>query len=358
MSAKFHRLTICSVDQLTDDAVAIRFAVPDDLSDEFTFLPGQYLTLRAVVDDEELRRSYSICATPQDGLRVGVKHVPGGRFSSFAQNLKTGETLDVMTPEGRFVCNTEVDKERQFIMIAAGSGITPILSIMQTVLENEPDSRVTLIYGNQRASSIMFRTEIDDLKDRFLERFQVYHVLSREAQDIELFSGRIDADRIRSMTEKGLVQPDTADGIYLCGPAAMSLELSDHLKSSGIDGSKIHTELFEAPDDIKPVKIEDATLDVVEKGVGIEVVLDGTRRSFALTDASDTVLQAALRSGLDLPFSCKGGMCATCRCKVIDGEASMDRNYSLDEWELEAGFVLACQSRPKSERLVLDFDAA
>ncbi len=358
MAKKFHKLTISAVENLTPDAVAIRFAVPQKLAKEFEFLPGQYLTLRAEIDGEDLRRSYSICASPKDGLRVGIKKVEGGRFSTFAQNLKPGDTLAVMQPEGRFTCYVDPTAARQFLLIAAGSGITPVLSIAHTVLEEEPESRITLLYGNQMTGSIMFRTELEDLKDRFLKRFHVHHILSREAQDVALFSGRIDLPRIKIMAEKGLIHPNQADGIYLCGPTEMTLQLSDYFQTSGISSNNIHTELFEPPGEVKPAVVDKAILEVVEQGVEVEVVLDGITRQFSLTDAEDTVLQAAGKSGLELPFSCAGGMCATCRCKVVEGEANMDRNFSLDTWEVEAGFVLACQSRPKSERLVLDFDAA
>lgn len=358
MASKFHELAVDDVEQLTKHSVAIRFSVPAELEEDYAFLPGQYLTLRATIGGQDLRRSYSICATPKDGLRVGIKRVPEGRFSTFAQALKPGDRLQVMTPEGRFVCETNPGEARQFLMISAGSGITPVLSIMRSVLEDEPQSVVTLVYGNQTTGSIMFRTELEDLKDRFLERFHVHHVLSRENQDVELFSGRIDVDRIKKMAEKGIIDPAGADGVYLCGPSGMTFALNEHFENSGIEMAKVHTELFEAPDDASPLVVEAATIEAIEKGVGVEVVLDGITRTFDITDTKDTVLQGAVKSGLDLPFSCKGGMCATCRCKVVEGEASMDRNFALDKWELEAGFVLACQSRPKSERLVLDFDAA
>lgn len=358
MANEFHTLKVSKVESITDDAVAVSFDVSSDLKDEFSFLPGQYITLRSTVAGEDLRRSYSVCVAPGEGLRVGIKHVPGGRFSSFAQNLKPGDKLAVMKPEGRFVCKPASSSSRDFLLIAAGSGITPVLSIIRTLLQEEPKSTVTLIYGNRTTGSIMFRTELEDLKDRFLERFHVFHILSREGQDVDLLSGRIDVGRINAFEQKGLIDPKAVNGIYLCGPAQMATQLSEHFKGLGVSKDKIHTELFEAPDDAGPIVVEKATIEVAERGVDVEVVLDGVTRQFALLDANDTVLQAAGKSGLDLPFSCAGGMCATCRCKVVEGEASMDRNFSLDQWELDAGFVLACQSRPKTERLVLDFDAA
>lgn len=358
MSTKFHELAISSVEQLTDDAVTIGFTVPDELKEAFAFVPGQYLTLRATVDGEDIRRSYSVCAPLGDDLRVGIKRVEKGRFSTFAQTLEAGDLLKVMQPEGRFTCSCAPENSRNLLLVAAGSGITPILSIAHSVLETEPHSIVTLVYGNRATGSIMFREALEDLKDRFLERFHVYHVLSRESQDVDLFSGRVDVDRIRTMTETGLIDPSDCDGIYLCGPSQMTLSLAEHFAECGISKECIHTELFEVAGEEKPTTISGETRQVVADGVNIEVVLDGIRRNFVLSSAEDTVLQAAERSGLDLPFSCAGGMCATCRCKVVEGDVAMDRNFSLDTWEVDAGFVLACQSRPKSRKLVLDFDAA
>ena len=357
MSTEFHDLTINKVERLTDDAISIGFDVDEDHRNDYCFQPGQYLTLRAVVDGEDIRRSYSICNGVGKGLHVGIKRVENGRFSTFAQNLEPGDTLQVMPPQGRFVVQPGKSDDRNFLLIAAGSGITPVLSIAQSILEAESNSYVTLVYGNQTTASIMFREELEDLKDRFLERFHVYHVLSREAQDVELFHGRIDTVRIVEMSDKGIIDPAGCDGIYLCGPSEMTLALASHFEESGIDKTKIHTELFEVPGESKPATISRAVKKAIQDGVNVEVVLDGITRNFMLVDEADTVLKAAEKSGYDLPFSCAGGMCATCRCKVVEGEAEMDKNFSLDDWELEAGFVLACQSRPKSDKLVLDFDA-
>ncbi|MEM7068470.1 MAG: 1,2-phenylacetyl-CoA epoxidase subunit PaaE [Pseudomonadota bacterium] len=353
----FHDLTISNVEHITDDAVALGFDVPDEIADKYHFTPGQYLTLRADVNGEDVRRSYSICSVPGQELKVGIKKVENGRFSTFAQSLKPGDTLQVMAPEGRFTCKPNGSGGRNFILIAAGSGITPVLSIARSVMENEPDSRVTLIFGNRTTTSIMFREDLEDLKDRFLERFHVYHVLSREAQDVELFHGRVDIDRIADLTANGVINPKDADGIYLCGPAEMTLSIEEHFKQAGVGDGVIHTELFETPGEDKPVVISKAVKQAAEAGVKVDVVIDGITKNFVLADENDTVLKAAAKSGLELPFSCAGGMCATCRCKVVEGDAEMDKNYSLDDWELEAGFVLACQTRPKSEKLTLDFDA-
>ncbi|MEM9331240.1 MAG: 1,2-phenylacetyl-CoA epoxidase subunit PaaE [Pseudomonadota bacterium] len=357
MSKSFHKLTISKVEHLTEDAVALTFDVPDALAHEYDFLPGQYLTLRADVKGEDIRRSYSICAAKDQDLRVGIKKVNGGRFSTYAQTLAVGQTLEVMPPEGRFVCAPDQGQGRNLILIAAGSGITPVLSIARSVLENEPAASVTLVYGNRMTSSIMFREEVEDLKDRFVERFHMYHVLSQEMQDVELFYGRIDVERVAQMVEKGIIAPQVADEIFLCGPMQMTADLIEYFTSNGIAAEKLKSELFKTAEHSEPAVVSDATLKAVEEGVTVDVILDGVTRNFVFSDAQDTVLSAAEKSGLDLPFSCAGGMCATCRCKVTEGEAEMDKNFSLDDLELEAGFVLACQSRPKTEKLVLDFDA-
>ncbi len=354
---QFHELTINCVEQLTEDAISIGFDVNEGLEDAFSFLPGQYLTLRASINGEDIRRSYSICSAAGGGLKVGIKRVENGRFSSFAQELKAGDHLQVMAPQGRFTCTPNGNSKRNLLLIAAGSGITPMLSIAQSILTSESDSSVTLVYGNKVTSSIMFREALEDLKDRFLERFHMYHVLSREEQDVDLFHGRIDLAKIAEMAEKGIIDPSNSDGIYLCGPSEMTLELETHFKGFGIEPARIHTELFEVPGEEKPAIISNAVREAIQDGVSVEVVLDGITRKFQLTDEADTILKAAEKSGHDLPFSCAGGMCATCRCKVVEGAAEMDKNFSLDDWELEAGFVLACQTRPKSEKLVLDFDS-
>ncbi len=355
--AKFSELTVSDVEKLNGDAVAVSFDVPEKNRADFNFLPGQYLTLETKIDGEKVRRSYSICCALGKGLRVGIKRVEGGKFSTHAQTLSVGDTVEVMPPEGRFICDPQKSECNDILLIAAGSGITPILSIASSLLEDKTDCQVTLIYGNQKTASIMFREEIEDLKDRYLERFHVFHVLSREAQDVELFHGRIDVERITDMASKGILDLVGADGIYLCGPAPMTLALKEHFVGLGVEDSKVFTELFEAPDDDRPVKISEETAKVAVNGVNVEVIMDGLHKKFILSDPNQTVLQAAETSGLDLPFSCAGGMCATCRCKVVEGQGEMDKNFSLDTWELEAGYVLACQLRPKSQTLKLDFDA-
>ena len=348
----FHDLTISAVHAETDTAVAISFDVPDALKDAFAFEPGQYLTLRADVNGEDIRRSYSIASTTGEPLTVGVKKVDGGAFSTFAQDLKPGQTLHVMPPEGRFVTKGA----RKVVLIAAGSGITPMVSIASDVLEKGGD--VTLIYGNQRTDTIMFRDALDALKDQYLERFTLIHVLSREPQDVAILNGRISGEKVIALGQAGAVDLIGAEGIFLCGPGEMIDDVSAALNAAEIPEDRIHFERFyqdgEAPRAPKSAQAEAAAAS----GVAVEVMLDGTRRVFQFDAQDDTVIDAAERQGLELPFSCKGGMCCTCRCKVAEGSAEMAVNYSLEPWELEAGFTLACQARPTSEKLVLDFDAA
>lgn len=352
---RFHNLTIADIRRETADSVSLGFALPDDLKPRFAFTPGQYLTLRATIDGEDLRRSYSICSGLDDErLRVGIKKVAGGAFSTFAnEQLKIGDRLAVMPPQGRFTLNLEKRGQR-LLGIAAGSGITPILSIAKSLLARDPTARFTLIYGNQTAQSAMFTEEWEDLKNRHLGRLSIIHILSREAQDVALLSGRITGERLQALA-KGAVDLSDIDDAYLCGPQAMISELTAALAAMGLAGASIHSELFKAgpPRAAFRAPIADAAGDVLAR---INVTLDGASRSFAMLAGDDNIVDAAARTGLDLPCSCKGGMCCTCRCKVTEGGVTMALNYSLEDWELKAGFVLACQARPQTRSVTLDFD--
>lgn len=347
----FHDLTIREIHTETPDAVAISFDVPGDLAATFAFQPGQYLTLRATVDGEDIRRSYSIASGPGAALTVGVRQVEDGAFSNFAQGLKPGATLSVMPPEGRFICKDEAN----IVLIAAGSGITPMVAIASDALER--GANVTLIYGNRKTASIMFREALDALKDKYLNRFTLIHVLSRETQDVALLNGRVTGDKVISLANAGAIDLEQADGVFLCGPGEMIDNVTQALADRGIDKALIHFERF-YQDGETPRAPSAAAVAVAAEGVMVTVILDGTTRSFQVETGDNTVLDAAARQGLELPFSCKGGMCCTCRCKVAQGTAEMATNYSLEKWELEAGFTLACQTRPTSDNLVLDFDAA
>jgi ring-1,2-phenylacetyl-CoA epoxidase subunit PaaE len=353
MAPKFHALTIKSVTRDTADSVRLTFKIPDELRDAYRFTPGQYLTLRATINGDDTRRSYSICSALSDtDLSVGVKRIEDGVFSTFALTLTAGDRLDVMTPEGRF--GAPVGGENNYLLLAAGSGVTPILSIAQSVLEGEPDSTVTLCYANRSTDQVMFREAIEDLKDRYMTRFLLTHVMDEEAQDVELFNGRLDAEKLESMATRGLIHPTSYDAIFVCGPQPMIEAAATALETLGTDKSRIKYELFTPS---TPLPIAGATAKPISDiGARVNIVLDGSNRTFQMQDG-ETVIEAAARSGLELPYSCANGMCATCRCKLTKGTGEMVQNFSLEPWELEKDYVLACQFRPKSEDVVLDFDA-
>jgi ring-1,2-phenylacetyl-CoA epoxidase subunit PaaE len=353
----FHPLAVQSVEQLTEDAVAITFAVPDDLRDNYAYDAGQHLTVRTEIDGVEVRRNYSICAPATSGrLRVAVKRLEGGVFSGFATGgLAVGDVMDVMTPTGRFVPRLDPGQTKRYCAVAAGSGITPVLSIVATVLDVEPDSSVTLVYGNRTTRSVMFLDELADLKDQHPTRFRVINVLSREQQDVNLFNGRIDAAKLTRLMET-LIPPDSVDEWFLCGPFAMVEQARDTLLAAGVPLSHVHVELFhvegEAPREA--VAEQDATRDAGTSSVTI--TLDGRATTFDVPRGGPRILDAALAMRGDAPYACKGGVCGTCRAKLMSGEVAMDRNYALEPDEIESGFVLACQSTPVSDEVVLDFD--
>ncbi len=354
----FHTLTVREIRRETHDSVSLLLEVPANLTDGYRFQPGQYLTLRQNIDGADVRRSYSICSAPEDGeLRVAIKKVPGGAFSSFANHtLKPGDSIDVMPPEGRFTPRAQVaGPGRHCLGVAAGSGITPILSIMKTVLALHPDNRFTLIYGNRTAANTMFIEAIEDLKNRFLGRLSVVYVFSKEHQDIQWVNGRIDAEKIGLLAEK-LVDIAELDEAFICGPLEMTEAVRPALVTRGLAADHIRSELFSTAG-AQP-KLAVAAADRPVGDVTVEVRLDGRTTQFALEAGEVGVLNAAARAGLDLPSSCQGGMCCTCRAQLVEGEAEMALNYSLEQWEVDAGYILACQCLPKSKKLVLDFDTA
>ena len=356
--SRFHDLTVARIDRDTPDAVSIAFDIPADLKERFGFKPGQYLTLSADIDGEELRRSYSICSGPDEAqLRVGIRRVEDGRFSSFVtEKLSAGDVIRVMEPEGRFT--PEIGGDHDYLLVAAGSGITPMLSIAKAVLGHEPGSRVTLVYGNRETGSIMFLEEVEDLKDRYMGRFSLIHVLSRESQDVEALNGRIDGERIRLFASRGMIDPAGHDLAFLCGPGAMIDAVAETLKNLGMPEGRIRFERFTLDGETPKARPASAAArEAAEKGVAVEVVHDGVRKRFAITDPEQSVLEAAHKAGHELPWSCANGMCCTCRCKVVEGSSEMAMNFSLEPWEVEAGYTLACQTRATSDKLVLDFDA-
>jgi len=356
MTPQFHPLTVADIRRETPDAVSIAFAVPPDLRDAYRFTPGQYLTLKAEVDGEEMRRSYSICSGLDDGeLRIAVKQVEGGRFSPFVNTaLRPGEPIEVMTPMGRFGVVPDPGAARVFLGLACGSGITPILSILKSVLAREPGSRFFLFYGNRTTQSILFREILEDLKDRFVDRLSVFHVLSREAQDVAVLNGRLDGAKVRLLLPR-IVPAQTIDHAFLCGPETMLGETEAALTALGVDKTKIHVERFTPAEGgaVRPVARRIVPQDA-PKALA-EIILDGSRHGFPVAEG-EALVDAALRAGLELPYSCKGGMCCTCRAKVVEGAVAMTQNFSLEPWEVEAGFVLTCQAHPTTPRVVVDYD--
>ncbi|MGY0499327.1 1,2-phenylacetyl-CoA epoxidase subunit PaaE [Nocardia sp. FBN12] len=348
----FHHLQVADVESLCDDAVAVTFEVPDSLAAEFDFQAGQSLTLRRTIDGVEHRRSYSICAPVGGSPRVGVREVPGGLFSTWlVRDVRAGDVVEVQTPAGNFVVDPAV--AGRHLLIAAGSGITPMLSIAASVLAN-PHSSAVLLYGNRRTRSVMFAEEIADLKDRYGTRLEVVHVLSREPRDVELFTGRLDADRLRNIVS-AVVPVADIDDVWLCGPYGMVTDAQTVLGEFGIDSARIHHELFFV-DDVPPPQQIHREPGVEGPSSEVTIVLDG-RSTTGTLPRDQNILDAAEAIRSDLPFACKGGVCGTCRAKVTTGDAQMIRNYALDDDEVGAGFVLTCQTLPCSDAVTIDFDA-
>ncbi len=359
----FHPLRVIDVEELTDDSVAVTFAVPEELRETFQFSPGQHLTVRRAHPDggSEIRRSYSICSTPKDvrehGLvRIGVREIAGGMFSSYAtRTLRQGETVEVLPPLGHFTTALEPDRARHYAAIAAGSGITPVLSLLATALSIEPDSRFTLVYGNRRAATVMFGEELADLKDRYPERLHVVHVLSREPQMSSLLSGRIDADRLREILDSGLVDSKSVDEWFLCGPYGLVGDAQGVLAERGVPDRAVHTELFHVEGEPVPARRADEQGRLAAAAT-VTIVLEGRESTFTMS-GDERVLDAALKVRGELPYACKGGVCSTCRARLVEGEVVMAHNYALEPDEIAAGYVLTCQSTPVTDRLVVDYDA-
>ncbi|WP_134738085.1 1,2-phenylacetyl-CoA epoxidase subunit PaaE [Nocardioides sp. 503] len=348
----FHTLTVAAVERLTDDSAAVTFDVPEDLREAFAFAAGQSLTLRRTIEGQEHRRTYSICAPVGDLPRVGVREIPDGLFSSWlVRGVRPGDEVEVQTPTGSF--RADPAEGGRHLCIAAGSGITPMLSIASTVLAGHPEAEVTLLYGNRTSGSVMFAEELGDLKNRHGQRFRLSHVLSREPRDAELFSGRLDADRLRRLLSV-LVPVRAMDHVWLCGPFAMINDAREVLAELGVPEERVHFELFYVdeppPELVREIAVADGeTSDVT-------VVLDGLSAT-APMPRGQAILDGAQATRSDLPFACKGGVCGTCRALVREGEVDMRRNYALEKAEVEAGFVLTCQSYPVSDVLTVDFDA-
>ena len=357
--SKFYPLSVSKVSNETRDTIAVTFAVPPELKQSFQFQQGQHLTLRAMINAEDVRRSYSICSSVQEGtLRVAIKRTPGGAFSSWANDtLKAGATLDVMPPMGHFNLPLAAENRKHYLAFAAGSGITPILSIIKTTLLAEPHSRFTLFYGNRASSSVIFKEELTDLKDSYLERLNLVYVMSREQQDIDLFNGRITGEKCRQFLQHW-IRIEDFDHAFICGPEDMMLGVSAALQEAGMPKQNIKIELFAASipkHQHKPRAQLDAA---VRHETQVTVIMDGNHTTFTMDQDQESILDAGLRQGIDMRYSCKGGVCSTCRCKLLDGKVDMDANYALEDYEIARGFVLSCQSFPVTDTVVVDFDQA
>ena len=363
-AARFHELPISRVSPEAAGAVAITFAVPPEQRAAFAFEPGQFLTVRATIDGQDVRRSYSISSprsllTQRGELTLGIRPVEGGVFSNWAATaLKAGDTLKAMPPDGRFTVHKPRAVHR--VGFAAGSGITPILSLMASTLEESSDSKFTLVYGNRRMASVMFNEALQDLKDRYAGRLTLIHILSRQAQEVPLLEGRIDGDKVRALIAT-LLPVGSMDEVFICGPEAMIEATEKALLEAGVRPDRVHTERFTSPT-LEALPAEQRKAAVLghpavrtEGEVALTVLLDGKPHELRM-NRDERVLDVALAAGLDLPWSCRGGVCCTCRARVMEGAVQMDKNFTLEPWETEQGFVLSCQARPTTERVVVSYD--
>ena len=356
MAVHFHQLKIKDIRKETTDCVSISFDIPGNLASIFEFKEGQNITLKGFIDGEEIRRSYSVCSAPHEKeLRVAVKKVSGGLFSQFANDvLKPGDVLEVLPPTGKFNAKLNTGTPGNYLAIAAGSGITPVMSIIKHTLISKPGSEFTLIYGNRDRNSIIFFDELEGLKNKFIERFNFINILSRERTDTEIFYGRINEQKLIDLEK--LVPYKSFDEIYLCGPEEMIFTANDYFQNKGIKKDAIHFELFTTPGQKKSTTNIQQTVISTGPKSNITIKLDGRSFDFDLGFNSSSILDAALQQGADLPYACKGGVCATCRAKLLEGEVDMDVNYALEKEELEQGFILTCQSHPRTQKVVVDFD--
>lgn len=356
--SKFYPLTVAAVRNETRDTIAVTFAVPAELKDSFEYQQGQHLTLRAMINDEDVRRSYSICSAVQENLlRVAIKRCAGGLFSTWANDtLKPGAVIEVMPPMGHFNVPLSAGQTRNYVAFAAGSGITPILSIIKTTMLTEPNSRFTLFYGNRASSSVIFKEELTDLKDMYMDRLQLAYVMSREQQDIDLFNGRITKEKTELLL-RHWIRVEDIDTAFICGPEDMMLGVSAALQEAGMPKQDIKIELFAASIPKHQHKPRAQGADTPHE-TEVTVIMDGNHTTFSMDKDKESILDAGLRAGIDMRYSCKGGVCSTCRCKLVDGKVDMDVNYALEDYEIARGFVLSCQSFPVTDKVVVDFDQA
>jgi ring-1,2-phenylacetyl-CoA epoxidase subunit PaaE len=354
--ADFHKVNIADIYKETKDTVVVEFEIPKKLQQNFSFKQGQHLTLRKIINDEDVRRSYSLCSSPLDKKwKVAIKQIPGGVFSTYANTkLKSGDTIELMEPSGNFYVDVQPTSSKNYIAFAAGSGITPMLSIIKTHLLSEPNSTFKLFYLNRTVKSIIFKEEIEQLKNEFFQRFQVFYFLTKEQRDIPFLNGRFDTEKLNVLT-KTFIDIEDTDHCFICGPQDMIFLIRDHLENAGLDKGKIHYELFFSgnPEDNKHIA---EALERKVEGTDVVIIDGGKEFHFIMEDEYDNILDGALAAGADLPFACKGGVCSTCKCRVIEGAVEMKVNYALDEKEVSQKLVLSCQAVPTTEKVVVDFD--
>ncbi|MDE3236122.1 MAG: phenylacetate-CoA oxygenase/reductase subunit PaaK [Bacteroidota bacterium] len=356
MSLHFTKVTVAEVRKETHDCVSVLLNIPATLQKDFQFQQGQYLTVRAIINGQEIRRSYSLCSSPLDNeWRIAIKAVKGGIFSTYANTqLKAGDSLEIMQPLGRFFTPIDAAAKKNYVCFAAGSGITPVLSILTTVLRAEPESTCTLIYGNRNSQSIIFKEQLEALKNRYLQRFQLIHILSRERTETPLQHGRIDTEKLAALGK--LVDWHSADTFFICGPQAMTQNIRSFLVEQHIDTAAIHTELFTSSSGEK-ANVKSQNTAATDKTPQCQLTIKTDGRSFELSlPMNSSILEAALQEGLDLPYACKGGVCCTCKAKLLEGKVQMDVHYGLEEDEIAQGFILTCQSHPLTEKVVVDYD--
>ncbi|MAY83805.1 MAG: phenylacetic acid degradation protein [Flavobacteriales bacterium] len=357
MATTFHKIKVKDIRRTTKDCSVVTFDIPAELQEEFKYNQGQHLTLKAIINGEDIRRSYSLCSSPlDDEWKVAVKKIEDGRFSSFVNDkLKVGDEMEVMAPMGRFfqeISNTRKD----YVAFAAGSGITPMHSIIKTHLTKEPESTFKLFYVNRTIQSIILKEEVEALKNQFMGRFELYHFLTREERDADLFNGRLTEDKMRSIGEL-LVDYKAVDDFFICGPADMIFMIRDFLQGVGVDKEKIHFELFGTPEKQKQAKKTKKSSENNDDISDVSIINNGVKTSFKMAMDGDNILDAALANNADLPFACKGGVCCTCRAKLIEGEVEMEVNYALEPDEVENNYILTCQAIPKTDKILVDFDS-
>lgn len=355
MSQQFYAIKVNDVFKTTADCSVVTLDIPNELKEKFQFKQGQYLTFKANINNEEVRRSYSLCSSPLDNeWKVAVKKIEDGRFSTYVNDvLKEGDTLEVMPPNGRFFKEVDTSKAKRYVAFAAGSGITPIHSIIKTHLNEEPESSFNLFYLNRSVQSMILREEVEGLKNQFLGRFELYHFLTQEMRDAPLFNGRFTEEKLQTISEK-IIDINSVDDYFICGPTEMIFMIRDFLVANGVEESKVHFELFNTPTGgQKKKKLDENNTDTSD----VSIITNGVQVSFTMTQNGENILDAALRHNADLPFACKGGVCCTCRAKLVEGEAPMMVNYALEKEEVEQGYILTCQAIPKSSKVLVDFDS-